>query len=84
MQTILFAFKATIVSQRRKAILAQIKGWDGVHQVGRLDPKTKDADLARIYYIYLTAGADANLLVKRLLALPEIETAEIPAQRGMG
>ena len=84
MQTVLFAFKATIAGSRRKAILAQIKGWDGVHRVGRFDPKSKDAELARIYYVYLTEGADADSLVKGLLALPEIEIAEIPSQRGMG
>ncbi len=80
---VLFQFRADVPSGRQEILLARIGVGDGIAAVGRLEPDSGCPEVRRMCYAYAGAGADVSAIVERLSALPEVEGASLPAQRGI-
>ena len=83
MRTILFTFRSDVPLERQVAIIDEIRAWDGVIAAGRLYPdETSNPDMLRRCYAYTEDWADLDALVRRVAALPEVENAFVPPERG--
>lgn len=83
MQVVNFSFRPTVPVDRRQSLLREINDWPEVKQARHLDDQSPDSDVARLAYAYLQPGHAAAALVQRLRSLPDIETADEPARRGI-
>lgn len=81
MRSVMFNFRPNVSPQRQDAILAQIETWDGISKTARLKPDAKRPEILRMCYAYVSNNIDIEALLKRLSALPEIESASTPAER---
>lgn len=78
---ILFQFRADVSPERQTALLDRIGGWNGIIAAARLAPQTGPPDVRRMCHAYAEADADLAAVIERLSALPEVESASIPARR---
>ena len=81
MQTVMFNFKSEVPAQMQAARLEDIASWDAITVTAFLDAEASLPELRRMCYAYVQEAADIDGVLKCLIALPEIETAFIPAQR---
>lgn len=81
MRSVMFNFRPDVSPERQDAVLVQIETWDGISKTAHLKPDTKHADVRRMCYAYVDNNTDVEVLRERLSALPEIESAFIPAER---
>jgi hypothetical protein len=81
MHSIVFNFQPQISLAEQDVLLAQINSWDGIIKAARLKPESKNPVLIGMCYAYVDDSVELEVIVKRLSALPEIESASIPAKR---
>lgn len=75
------SFRTGVAVARQDALIEQFRLWPGIQAVTRFAPDAAGSDLYRVCVVYLDPAADADALIGRLLAVPEVEQAEAPAQR---
>ncbi len=80
-RVITFAFRPHVSRQRQEELLTEIAAWKQVDQAAHLKPDTKLDALLRLCYAYLNDEADTHEVTRRLVALPEIESATEPTPR---
>jgi hypothetical protein len=80
-QLINFSFKPQVTAERRDSIVSQIEGWTSVVKAAPLKPDAKHPGVRRLYHAYVPDGADVKETVECLSGLPEVESADVPAQR---
>jgi hypothetical protein len=80
--TILLGFRSAVQPERLQLIIEPIAGWEEVDRTGRLYPGAEGA-LSRQFYVRLKNGADSQQVIARLQLIPEIEFAEIAADRNL-
>jgi hypothetical protein len=80
-QLINFIFKPEVAVERRDSVVSQIEGWNSVAKAAPLNPDAKHPGVRRMYYAYVTDGADVKETVECLSSLSEVESADVPAQR---
>jgi hypothetical protein len=81
MAELFFSFRAGVSVAKQGALIQEFRLWPGVQAVTRFAPDAPGSDMVRVCVVYLTPAADASALVGWLLAVPEVEQAEAPAQR---
>jgi hypothetical protein len=81
MHSIVFNFQPQISLVEQDTLLAQINGWDGIIKAAHLKPESKNPVLLGMCYAYVDDSVELEVIVKRLSALPEIDSASIPAER---
>jgi hypothetical protein len=81
MHSIVFNFQPQISLEEQDALLAEINGWDEISKAARLKPESKNPVLLGMCYVYVNNSVELEIIVKRLSAFPEIESASIPAER---
>jgi hypothetical protein len=81
MHSIVFNFQPQISLAEQDVLLAQINNWDGIIKAARLKPESKNPVLLGMCYVYVNDSVELKVIVKRLSAFPEIESASIPAER---
>ena len=77
----MFNFKPEITAQMQDARLENIASWEAIAITAFLDAEASLPELRRMCYAYVQEAADIDGVLKRLIALPEIETAFLPAER---
>jgi hypothetical protein len=82
-RVITFAFRPGVPRERQKEVLAKIGRRKGIEQVEYLKPDAKLDELSRLCFLYLNDDADANRVIAKLAAMPEIESASSPSPRGL-
>ena len=81
MTQLFFRFLGGVPTARHDELIEQFRSWPGVQAVTRFAPDAPGSDLYRVFVVYLMPAADAGAMIDRLLAVPEVEQAEEPAQR---
>jgi hypothetical protein len=81
MRSVMFNFRPGVKLERQEAVLAQIGAWDEISKAVRLKPDAKSLEILRMCYAYVDDNADIEAIVKRLSALPEVESAFLPEAR---
>jgi hypothetical protein len=81
MQSVMFIVKPEVLLKEWKSVLKNLKTWTGVEDAAPLKPGAKNPTLRRIFYLYLTDDANVNAIVGKLRDLPQVESAEAPAER---
>ena len=81
MRSVMFNFRPDVPLEEQDALLAEINTWDGISRAARLKPDAQKTAILRMCYAYISEQAEPEVLVERLSALPEIESASIPAER---
>lgn len=81
MRSVMFNFRPDVPLEEQDALLAEINTWNGVSRAARLKPDAQKPALLRMCYAYISEQAEPEVIVERLSALPEIESASIPAER---
>lgn len=81
MRSVMFNFRPDVPLEEQDDLLAEINNWNGVSRAARLKPDAQKPALLRMCYAYISEQAEPEVIVERLSALPEIESASIPAER---
>ena len=81
MRSVMFNFAPQVPAQQQEEVLRQIGAWDSISKTARLSPGARHPDVLRMGYAYVEDDADIDSVVQRLSALPEIESAHVPAER---
>ncbi len=83
MLVVTFIFHSDVSPEQQETILNQINRWESVQKVTHLNPNATHPELLRMCNAYLVDRADQVQIVKKLMDIPEIELAEIPAKRSL-
>jgi len=81
MRSLVFNFRSDVSLKRQQSVLTQINTWDAISIAKCLRPDAKHDDLRLMCYAYVADNVDADAVIERLAALPEIEISGHPAQR---
>jgi hypothetical protein len=81
MNLIVFNFRSNVSIEEQDALLLQINSWNGISKAAHLKPDAKSPAILRMCYSYVSSSTELAVLLERLSALPQIESASIPAQR---
>ena len=81
MKSVMLRIHPNLGSDAISALLDRLKMVDGVVTVAPLKPGAKNAAVARLFYLVLDDSADAQHVAERVLTMPEIESAGLPAAR---
>jgi hypothetical protein len=79
MKSIMFNFRTEVPLEEQDALLKQINSWSGISSSGHLKPDSENPAILKMCYAYISNEAETERLIEKLLALPEIESAFIPA-----
>jgi hypothetical protein len=83
MNSVLFTFSETASEQVQNALGDRLMREQGVHNVGRISPDAKRPALRRMWYAEVADEKTAMNVVRKLNQLTEIESAALPAERGI-
>jgi hypothetical protein len=83
MRSIVFNVRPSISDEERNALLTRVAEFVGVRQAAALRPNAKHDVTRRMCYARVSDEADLEGLKTRIAALPEVESADIPAERGL-
>lgn len=80
---ITFMLQPGLDPAKHDRVLAAVRTIPGVEHVAKLSPNSEGSELGRMAYASLAGDADASMVLGKVNALPEIESAEIAAKRGL-
>jgi hypothetical protein len=81
MRSIVFNVRPDVKQEQQASLLADVTAFPGIHKATSLRPNSKNAAVSRMCYAEVTDDADVNELVQKIRVLPEVETANLPAER---
>ena len=81
MPAVTFSFRPEVPEEKRHEVLGAIARWSTVVSASLLKPDAKN-DLTKLMaYAHVEDSADVEAIVRKISALPEIESASLPARR---
>jgi hypothetical protein len=83
MKTVVFAFDEHASEENQDRMRHQILTLGGVHSVGRISPDATKPALRRLWYAEVSDEVAAFNLVTRLRQHDDIQSADLPAERGL-
>lgn len=83
MRSIFFNLRAGVGQHEREALMQRLGRVKGVHKVAGLRPDAKNIAVQRMCYAQVTDDADVNSVKELIVTLPEVESADLPAERGL-
>lgn len=83
MQSILFNVRPGLERERRQRFLHELEDLPEVRKVVALDPESPSEIVRRMCYAQVTDEADIQSLLRQIRDQPEVESVEVPAQRGL-
>lgn len=83
MRSVTFTLRRGLSPEREERVLSEISAREGVVKAARLKPDAKDPTIRLMGFAYLEDSADPEALVTFLSQLPEVESASVPATRGL-
>jgi hypothetical protein len=84
LKNVVFTFREGTQEEQRDKVLQRIRALPGVSKADRLKPDATKPVLRRLGYASVADAASADQLVDALRKTKEIESAELPAERGLG
>jgi hypothetical protein len=83
MASIHFTFGESVAADERERVLEEIRSWNGIASASQLKPASRHPVTARLAYAMVENEDDLPALVERISEIPCIETADVPARRGI-
>jgi cell division protein FtsX len=83
MKSVMFAFDEQASEENQDRIRNQILNLPGVYNVGRISPNATKPALRRFWYAEVADEAAASNLVTRLREHDDVQSADLPAERGL-
>lgn len=83
MKRVVFTFGEQASEENQDRFRDQILGLPGVRNVGRISPNAATPALRRLWYAEVADDTMATDLVNRLRENADIQSANIPAERGL-
>jgi hypothetical protein len=83
MQCVVFTFREHVSEEGQDQMRHLILEFPGVHTVGRINPASKKPALLRMWFAEVAERAAASDLVRLLRQREDIESADLPAERGL-
>jgi len=80
-KAVTFTFAPATPADAQERALDAIREWAEVERAGRVKPETKNPFLRRLGYAYVKDEDDAEKVARRLAALPEVASADVPPAR---
>ncbi len=81
MRSIVFNTRPEVGGEERAALLARLGRLPGVHRAAALSPNSKSPATRRMCYAYVNDDADIESVRDQIARLPEVESADLPAER---
>jgi hypothetical protein len=83
MRSILFNVRPGVAEEERELLLKHLGQIDGILKVAALRSGAKNAAVQRMYYAQVTDETDIDSLRAQIAALPNVESADLPSERGL-
>ncbi|MEA2838197.1 MAG: hypothetical protein QOD89_2747 [Bradyrhizobium sp.] len=83
MKSVMFTFDERASEENQNRIRNQILELPGVHNVGRISPNATKPALRRFWYAEVADETAASALLKRLREHDDVQSADLPAERGL-
>jgi len=83
MKSVLFTFRDQASDEEQGRVRGQILDLPGVHNVARISPEARKPALRRMWYAEVADDAAASALVEHLRDHDDIQSANLPAERGL-
>lgn len=83
MINILFTFSEAASEKSQTDLRSRLMSKQGIEAVGRISPDAKRPFLRRMWYAQVSDNKTAEVLTQELNGLSEIESAEVPPERGL-
>lgn len=83
MKSVVFTFNEHASEEKQDWMRKHILELPGVHNVGRISPGSTKAVLRRMWYAEVADDVAASHLVARLRQKDDIQSADVPAERGL-
>jgi hypothetical protein len=83
MKSVVFTFQERASEENQDRLRAQILVLPGVRNVGRIKPDATKPSLRRMWYAEVADDAAATDLVTRLRGYDDVQSASVPAARGL-
>jgi hypothetical protein len=81
MRSIVFNVRPEVGPQEQATLLTRLGRLPGIHRAAALSPSSKSPVVRRMCYAYVNDGADVQALRDQIAGLPEVESADLPAER---
>jgi hypothetical protein len=81
LDTITFILKSVSDSRLLQETLAKLRALPGVAHVAQLSPNSGDENVRRMGYLQPEGDADLSVTLQRIRAIPEIDSADVAAER---
>jgi hypothetical protein len=82
-RSIFFNVRPDVGQDSQETLLKRLTGLTGVQKAAALRPNSKNAAVRRMYYAQVNDDADIESLREAIASSPEVESADLPAQRGL-
>lgn len=83
MKSVLFTFRDQASDEQQDRVRDQILCLPGVDNVARISPEARKPALRRMWYAEVADDAAASTLVAHLRDHDDIQSADLPAERGL-
>jgi hypothetical protein len=83
MSKVVFRFQEHASEAKQEQVQKEILGLPGVRSVARISPDAKKDALRRLWYADVADDGAASDLVRRLRQHDDIQSADLPPERGM-
>jgi hypothetical protein len=81
MRSIVFNLRPEVGREEHASLLTRVGRVPGIHRAAALSPNSKNATVGRMFYAYVNDDADIEAVRDRIARLPEVESADLPAER---
>lgn len=82
MKAVTFSFRAGVSADRQAEILLELGATADVSVAAKLKPASRNATVARMAYLQVADDGDVDGVMRRLAAVPEIDSPALSPRRG--
>jgi hypothetical protein len=83
MRSIFFNVRPHVGHEGQQSLLQRLADLPGVDRAVALSPHAKNPVTRRMYYAYVDDDADIERVRQQIAGQPEVESADLPAERGL-
>jgi hypothetical protein len=81
MRSVVFNVRPEVGREERADLLTRLGRLPGVHRAAALSPNSSSPVTRRMCYAYVNDGADIEAVRDQIARQPEVESADVPAER---
>jgi hypothetical protein len=82
-RSIVFNVRPEVGHEEQAALLSRLGRLPGIARAAALSPNSKNPVTRRMCYAYVRDDADIHAVRDELARLPQVESADLPAERGL-